>query len=163
MRRKMMKKLVMIIPLVIVLCFALSFQGKEAIAQVEQQNKTLVGQYVKAWNEGDFEALKEMLAPDYQYYLLPSTSPMLNRDGMVEFAMMMSSAFPDLNVSIEQTVAEDDLVVLRAILTGTHEGGDYAGIPATGNKIEVTSIITFRFENGKIVEEKELPDTMRAF
>ena len=35
---------------------------------VEEQNKALVKRYIEAWNEGDFEALDEVLATDYMFY-----------------------------------------------------------------------------------------------
>ncbi len=40
------------------------------------------------------------------------------------------------------------------IVTGTHQG-EFQGIPATGNEIEVSTILIWSFKNGKIVEERE--------
>jgi len=39
-------------------------------------------------------------------------------------------------------------------MRGTHQG-EFQGIPATGNKVEISGIIISRIENGKIVEERE--------
>ena len=125
--------------------------------EVEEQNKALVKSYVEAWNKGDFQAFKEVLSPDYELHWLPSTT--MSREELAGFAKKFRTAFPDLKMNIQETIAEDDIVVLRSILTGTHEG-EHFGIPPTGNKIEFTSIITCRIEDGKIVEEKELTDTL---
>ena len=46
-----MKKLLMVIPLVFLLCFAFSCQDKDAMAEVEEQNKELVKRYVETFNE----------------------------------------------------------------------------------------------------------------
>ncbi|MGB6867590.1 MAG: ester cyclase, partial [Candidatus Aminicenantaceae bacterium] len=62
--------------------------------------------------------------------------------------------FPDFNLSIEELFAVEDRVIVRYILRGTHKG-DWHGIPATGNKFEISSTFIIRIENGKIVEERE--------
>lgn len=61
-------------------------------------------------------------------------------------------AFPDLHVEVKDIITEGNVAAWRRIHTGTHEG-EFAGIAATGKKIEWQTIIYSRFENGKIVEE----------
>lgn len=48
-------------------------------------------------------------------------------------------------------VADDNHVSVAYTLTGTHEG-DFHGIAATGEHIEIRGVQIGRFENGKIVE-----------
>ena len=72
---------------------------------------------------------------------------------------MLQNGFPDFAYSIEELIAEDDIVMSRFIFRGTHEG-EFQGIPATGNKIEVSSILMIRIQNGKIVEFKEELDQL---
>ena len=43
-------------------------------------------------------------------------------------------AFPDLHVSVDELIAEDDRVFVRSTMTGTHDG-EYKGIPATGRHV----------------------------
>jgi len=82
-----MKNLCMILPLAFILCFMVGCQDKEAMAElekfkaqaeVEEQNKELVKREWEAWgtgcSQGDFEAFKELLAPDFVFYF-PSNSP----------------------------------------------------------------------------------------
>lgn len=134
----------------------------EKEGDIEKQNKALGEQYFVAWNEGDFEAIGEILAPDYQYEMLNHPYTTMNHEGMKGFAMIMRSAFPDLKINIQQIIAKEDIVVIRGLLTGTHEGV-YVGVPPTGKKIEFTTIVTFRVEDGKIVEEWELVDMLYFF
>ena len=131
----------------------------EKEGDIEKQNKALLEQYIEAWNEGDFEAIGEMLATDFQYERLNLPTTKITREEMKGYAMMIRSAFPDLKMNIQQTIAEEDILVLRGIITGTHEG-EFQGIQPTGNKIEFTSIGIFRIEDGKIVEVKELVDML---
>jgi steroid delta-isomerase-like uncharacterized protein len=60
-------------------------------------------------------------------------------------------AFPDLHATIDDLIAEDDRVVLRARATGTHKG-EFLGLPATGKPFTVWVWQTFRVVNGKVAE-----------
>lgn len=60
-------------------------------------------------------------------------------------------AFPDLVMTIEQQIAEESWVATRVTYRGTHMG-DFAGIPATGRRIEYSGTAMDRLENGKVVE-----------
>jgi predicted ester cyclase len=61
-------------------------------------------------------------------------------------------AFPDLSLEVLDTVAEDDRVVVRFSLSGTHLG-DFQGIPPTRRRVLSTGTNTYRIEDGRIVEE----------
>jgi steroid delta-isomerase-like uncharacterized protein len=60
-------------------------------------------------------------------------------------------AFPDLEMTIEQQIAEGPWVATRVTYRGTH-AGEFAGIPATGRRIEYAGTAMDRLENGKVVE-----------
>ncbi len=163
-----MKKLLMILPLVLILCFMVGCQDKEALAEleamkaqaeVEEQNKEIVNRMWEAWEKGDFEAFKDALAPDYVYYFPSRSTKSISREESIEFGKMLHNAFPDFTFSIEELFAVEDIVISRFILRGTHEG-EYMGIPRTGNKFESSGISIIRIENGKIVEEREEYDSL---
>jgi steroid delta-isomerase-like uncharacterized protein len=61
------------------------------------------------------------------------------------------SAFPDLRMTIEATVAEGDDVVVRWFFNGTHTG-DHLGFPATGRSVSLRGMTWIRFAGGKMVE-----------
>jgi steroid delta-isomerase-like uncharacterized protein len=60
-------------------------------------------------------------------------------------------AFPDLIVTVEGMIAEDDLVAARFTARGTHRG-PFLGLPATGKKVNFHGIDMFRIKGGKAVE-----------
>ncbi|MBA7672742.1 hypothetical protein ES703_80929 [subsurface metagenome] len=163
-----MKKLLMILPLALILCFTVGCQDKEAMAELEamkaqaevkEQNKALVNRMYEAFSTGDFEAYKEVVAPEYAWYFPSRSTKPVSREETIEFVKMLRNAFPDITYSIEELIAVEDRVISRFIVRGTHEG-EYQGIPATGNKIEVSGIVMTRIENGKIVEDKEELDAL---
>ena len=131
----------------------------KAQAEMEEQNKELVKRMYEAFNERDFEAYKEVVVPEYAWYVPSRNTKPISREGTIEFGREMFSAFPDCHWSIEDLIAEGNIVVSRFIFRGTHEG-EFQGIPATGNKIEVSGFMMTRFENGKIVEDKEDVDML---
>jgi len=159
-----MKKILMIIPLVILLCFTFGCQkqGEEvaeleefkAQAAVEARNMELVKGCIEELNKGNSEVFADLLAPDYKFYS-PSTNPKpLSREQILEQLKMIFQVFPDANYNIKGLFASGDRVIVWNVFTGTHEG-EFMGIPATGKKIETSSILIYRFDNGMIVEERE--------
>jgi steroid delta-isomerase-like uncharacterized protein len=63
----------------------------------------------------------------------------------------LRQAFPDLQIKIEDQIAERDKVVTRWTARGTHQG-EFAGIPPTGKQVVMTGIDIDRIANGKLVE-----------
>lgn len=66
----------------------------------------------------------------------------------------LQTAFPDLTHEIESIVAEGDLVVVRLVLRGTHDGPFRMGRPIepTHKKVEIRSMHMLRIEGGQAVE-----------
>ena len=87
-----MKKLFMILPLVFLLCFTFGCQEKEAMkaqTEVEEQNKSLVKSMFEALGKGDFEAYKEIVAPEYIWYMPSNSTKPMSRDETIEFEKMV--------------------------------------------------------------------------
>jgi len=159
----MMKKLCIILPLAMILCFMVGCQDKEAMAEleamkaqkeVEEQNKELALKMFEAWGKGDFETFGELLAPGYVYYYPSGTTKPTSLEELREMAKMFWNGFPDMSFSMEEIFVVGDRVLFRFIQRGTHTG-DFMGIPATGNKFESSGILISRIENGKVVEQWE--------
>jgi predicted ester cyclase len=71
--------------------------------------------------------------------------------GIKQFWTGFFAAFPDLSLSLETLVADDDNVVVGLTVTGTHTG-PLMGIEPTGKKISVRGIQIGRYEDGMLVE-----------
>jgi len=64
----------------------------------------------------------------------------------------MSSGDPDPdNLANDDLIAEDDKVVIRNTVTGTHLG-EYRGVPPTGKSVSYNEMFIFRFADGRIAE-----------
>jgi steroid delta-isomerase-like uncharacterized protein len=75
----------------------------------------------------------------------------------MQILTMMRSAFPDINWTLQETIAEGDKVVARFETRGAHKGA-FMGVPASGKQICMTALNVYRFEDGKVVEERGMPD-----
>lgn len=65
--------------------------------------------------------------------------------------MALHRAFPDLHVAVDDLIAEDDRVVGRQTVTGTHRG-DYMGLAPPGKSVSYNEIFIFRFADERVAE-----------
>ncbi|UCE21536.1 MAG: ester cyclase [Candidatus Aminicenantes bacterium] len=160
-----MKKIFMIFPIVILLCFFSGCQDKESMnaqAEIEEQNIELIRNFFAAIDKGNVGIYEEIFAPDAAFYSPSGISEPLFQDHEIETKKTYSQVFPDLVHTIEEIIAKGDKVIVRTIARGTHLG-DHAGIPVTGNKIEWSAIRIFQIDNGKIVRMWEETDLLGLF
>jgi len=162
-----MKKLLCVVSLVVLICFTFACQNKaekaelekfRAQAKLEEQNKALMLNALEDWNRGSNKFFMENSVPDYAYYPSGSSKPM-SREELDAGFLALCKAFPDLRYTFEELVAKGDKLTTRFSFTGTHMG-EYMGIPATGNKIEVTGLSISLIKDGKFVEDREQTDTL---
>jgi steroid delta-isomerase-like uncharacterized protein len=124
---------------------------------MSEENKAIVRREIEEVfsAQGDLDVADEIFAPEYVGYPEDVRGP----EGAKETAKMYRNAFPDVQLSIEDQVAEGDKVVTRWIGSGTHQG-EMMGIAPTGNQVRVDGMTISRIEDGKIVEEWEIYDAL---
>ncbi len=166
-----MKKLWMILPLALIMCFAIACQENAATeelenfktqAALEEQNEAFVKRFYEEMNNANTEIFKEMLTPDFRQFNPSGSSNAISRDQWLEAMANIYKAFPDFHYDIQDIFARGDKVVVRTVFKMTHIG-DWYGIPATGNKIEVSEIFIIRIQDGKIAEEWGITDRLAAY
>ena len=114
-------------------------------------NKAVVRRiYTEVLNQGELDFLAGFFDPALEDHCrYPGVD-----DGVANIvagAMLRRTAFPDLVFSLEDLVAEHDLVTARWVMRGTHQG-DFMGLPPTGRSVEWRGITQFRLVNGRVVE-----------
>jgi predicted ester cyclase len=107
------------------------------------ENKALVRQYFEVFhNERQLDIGDSILGSE----LLTPT---------LDVAAMMRTAFPDYRITIDEQLAEADLVATVWTATGTHQGewaSPIGPVPATGKAVTWTGTTTLRIAEGKIAE-----------
>jgi predicted ester cyclase len=117
----------------------------------EAENKTIARRFnEEVWGRGDQAVLEELLDPDFvDHDALPGQAP--GREGHKQILIAFHSAFPDLNVTTEEILAEGEKVVSRWTARGTHQG-ELLGIAPTGNGVTIKGIDVLRVAESRIVE-----------
>jgi steroid delta-isomerase-like uncharacterized protein len=77
-----------------------------------------------------------------------------------QFTAMYRTAFPDLNVTVEDAIAEGNKAVTLWTIRGTHQGEIEEFGPPTGRQVEIQGLTLHRIEGGKIVEEWDRYDNL---
>jgi steroid delta-isomerase-like uncharacterized protein len=114
-----------------------------------EQNKAIVRRFLEEYTPA---VVDELLVPNYIHHD-PSLPPELQRgrDAYKQINNMFHAAFPDLQVTVEDLVAEGNKVAARWNWGGTHQG-EMMGIPATRKHVAATGTSIHRVAEGKIVE-----------
>jgi steroid delta-isomerase-like uncharacterized protein len=126
---------------------------------MSERNKELVRRCIEqAVNTGNLNVVDEALANDY-VYREPTVGEKRGREGFKQLVTTYRTAFPDLRLTVEQQIAEGDLVVTRWTARGTHRG-ELFGTAPTNKQVTVQGILISRIVNGKIVEDVESYDAL---
>jgi steroid delta-isomerase-like uncharacterized protein len=129
-------------------------------------NLKILGQYSARMAAGDYDAVYEFFAPDFFSHVTPRVNPeAVGTDIRVHehrFWETAKTAFPDMQFDVHLVLEHDDLVVSNWTLVGTHTGGAYYGIPASGKRVTINGTAILRFRDGKIVEHWGGPHCMNG-
>lgn len=126
-----------------------------------KENKAVVYRFNKEFIEGgNADVAMEIVADDFVNHTAPAGVP-ADREGVISFIKVLRNAIPDINVEIEEQVAEGDLVVTRKRFMGTHQHA-FAGIKPSGKKITIPVIDIVRLREGKYVEHWGIRDMQQV-
>jgi steroid delta-isomerase-like uncharacterized protein len=125
-------------------------------------NKATIRRLHDAVNSGDVEliakTIDEVVEPDVRIGTpLPIQST--GAQALKEVWATLLRAYPDIQVTVEDLIAEADKVVCRNVVTATHQG-EYMGLPPTGRSVTYNEIFIFRFEGGLIAETWGVVDVL---
>ena len=116
-------------------------------------NKVLVGRFHReVFEQGSRVAADAICALEFVWHG-PNMPPMMppGPEGVHWFGTLIRSAFSEIRISRDDTIAEGDRVVDRWTFRGTHTG-EFLGVPATGKTVTVTGIDIFRIADGRLAE-----------
>ena len=117
-------------------------------------NKATFRRFRDAMNTRDLEfiskTIDELVEPDATIRT-PLPGDATGAEVLKHVWAVLLRAFPDLHLTVEDLIGEEDKVVARIVVTGTHLG-EYMGMEPTGKSIAYDEIFIFRFANGRVVE-----------
>jgi predicted ester cyclase len=117
---------------------------------MSEQNKAQVRRVVEeVYNRGDLAVIDEVAASDLIIHA--SSQDIHGREGAKQYVAALRAGFPDLHFTVEDQIAEGDMVVTRWTARGTHTG-EFQGIRPTGRAIRLAGSDIDRIIDGRTVE-----------
>jgi steroid delta-isomerase-like uncharacterized protein len=124
-----------------------------------EENKAFVRRFFEeVINGGNLAAAADFVTTDFVEHE-PLPVPGAGLEGFRQFFTMLRVAFPDFQVAIDDLIAEEDQVVARVTLRGTHRG-TFLQVPATGRQVAMDVIDVVRLADGKIAEHWGVADNL---
>lgn len=124
---------------------------------MSEENKAVVRNLYEALNAGDLSKFADGLADDVvEHEELPGLTP--NKAGIVQFFQTIMAGVSGMRMNVDEMIAEGDRVSVRGVMSGKHTG-EFMGVPATGNQLNVPLSDYFRIANGKIAEHWGVMDS----
>ena len=127
------------------------------------ENKLLIRRYIEeVVNTGDVNRLHEFVAADYRERDDPF-GRIAGIEGCREHIRAVRTTYPDLHLTIEDQIAEGDLVATCVAMTGTHCGEWPPGAQPTNKLVRMKAVNIDRVREGLIVEHGGAANEMAAF
>jgi steroid delta-isomerase-like uncharacterized protein len=122
-------------------------------------NKTIARNFLDGFNGSDLSSVEEWVAPNFTN-IDPGTPPLpAGPEGYRLLIKGYRTAFPDLQMTVDDMVAEGDRVAVRWTAHGNNTG-PLMNMPASGKAATVTGISILTISGGKVAEQRSNWDTL---
>ena len=126
---------------------------------METHGQQLAESYVEMLNAHQPDLVDGFVAETYRNH---NAFVADGREANRQFWAAFFRALPDVRATMEDLVFSGDRVVGRFVYRGTHTG-EFMGIPASGNPVEMRSIDIWRVEDGMFVEHWDELNLLEMF
>jgi steroid delta-isomerase-like uncharacterized protein len=109
--------------------------------------------------KGNVGVIDQYVDENYVGYDPSVPEPMRGKQAFKDFVQGYLSAFPDGAITVDEQIAEGDVVASRWTARGTH-GGELMGIAPTNKQVTVAGLSYTKFRNGKMIESYANWDTL---
>jgi steroid delta-isomerase-like uncharacterized protein len=117
--------------------------------------------YVAMWNDRDYAAIPRLVPESFVMYdpAVPAAGvpgpagEAHGREGLRRFMELLTTAFPDFEVSVLDLLAGETVAMYEVRLTMTHEG-PLGAVPPTGRRVDVRGASVLRIEDGVVTEHR---------
>ena len=123
-----------------------------------EDDKAVLRRWAAAWNEHDPNAAAALLTEGYVRHDANGPDVVGPADAIV-FLQTIFDAFPNLRLDESELISEGNLVAVRYVVTGTHQGA-FNGIPPSGRDVNFEAHDWFKVEDGKIAEQWVILDVL---
>ena len=126
--------------------------------------RALVHRHIESgFNLGDWNVCETTLADDYTARYGAEGKSNVGRDHYVMVCKMLRKSFPDVAITIDDTVVEGDKIVMRYTERATLTGRPFLGIEPAGQRYEKPGTTIYRMANDLLAESWGVEDTLGWF
>ena len=126
---------------------------------VLETNKQLCREYFQAFLARDTAWMARHIAPEFVRHDPGLPFEVRGPKGVADLHDALLPAFPDMTLPLLDFVAENDKVLVRLKVRGTHTGA-FGALAATGKTIDIDVLDLFQFKDGVLVEHWALLDNL---
>ena len=116
----------------------------------KEVNLAILTKFAEAVNTGNLDLFNETVAIENIDHD-PARDQVPGPEGYRALFSRLRSAFPDLSVTLDTLVADDESIAIAYTLTGT-QTGSLMGISPTGRRMRIRGMQISKFKDGKMVE-----------
>jgi len=118
----------------------------------EERNKAVVNRFGEAANAKNFDAIGELVAPDFVRHCQATPDVVVqSREQFLEYLKADAAVIPDSRQTLQHVVAEGDLVAFWVKYEGTQEG-PMGPFPPSHRRMQLDVSGVFRLRHGKLAE-----------
>ncbi len=126
--------------------------------------RALVRRHIEeGFNRGDWTVCETTMADDYTAFYGAEGKENVGRDEYVRVCRFLRKSFPDVNITIEDLIVEDDKIVMRYTERGTLSGRAFLGIEPSGQEYAKPGTTVYRVVDGQLAQSWGVEDTLGWF
>jgi steroid delta-isomerase-like uncharacterized protein len=126
----------------------------------QEDNKSTVRRlYDECFNQQKYAVADQFIAPGW---VNPGPDGGTGPNGFKANAARLLTAFPDVQFTVHDLIAENDLVAVHWTWEGTHRG-PFNNIPPTNRRVRQEGMVMYRFDGGKVADSKVIFDRLGVF
>jgi len=123
--------------------------------------------FTEVWNRRQFAVLDEIIDPACVTHQVRSAPGVIASTARGPLALREHiegwlAAFPDITVSTDLRCVCGAQVVSWVTMRGVHTGA-WQGVPPTGREVTIRTVVQHRVENGRIIEDWVIVETLGLF
>jgi steroid delta-isomerase-like uncharacterized protein len=122
---------------------------------------TLARRLYEAFNERDFDAAADLVAPDAVITIVGTGDTYVGPDGLRRYNTMWADAFPDGAITVDRVLADGGYVIVEFTGRGTHTGTlvtPAGSVPATGRSVTLQLCDVLEFADGRLRAQRNYFD-----
>ena len=125
-----------------------------------EENKAIARRlFEEVFNRRNLAVADELLTLESLNHDDPHEVGRVGSEPLKGVVQMLTAAFPDFQMTIEDLIAEGDKVVVRITASGTHQGA-FMGMAPTGKRFTEAQMHLLRVVDGKVTEHWDVRDDL---